>query len=115
MSYWEKLKKENELKYGKKADRTRKMDYVVYVITPKEENADDLRAYVGISRNFMKRQLDHYEKYKGVKSEVIYKDFMTQYEAEEWETFYINEFIGNGYRLTNKAKCPLDKRCESLT
>tara|TARA_R110000868_G_scaffold350545_1_gene611789 strand:- start:183 stop:500 length:318 start_codon:yes stop_codon:yes gene_type:complete len=97
-------------------DRNTPVDYTVYVITPIKENQNDLRAYIGISRNFWKRLEEHFKNLKGgVVMREIYKDFMTQCEAEIWETFYINEFIKDNYRLTNKVKCPLDKRCESLT
>ena len=51
----------------------------------------------------------------GIVMKEIFRSYMTQNVAEVLETFYIEQYIKEGFRLTNLKKCPLDKRCESLT
>lgn len=118
--YNEMIKERQERKYS----RTIKMNYVVYCIRLTERDKikkrkmvyieNDMRAYIGITKNFFSRFENHKKKFDGINflMEIIHADFMTRGDAEKLETKYINDYIKNGYKLFNTAKTPVEYRCE---
>ena len=124
MNWREQITAYKKERQERKYSRTIKMNYVVYCIRLTERDKikkrkmvyieNDMRAYIGITRNPFKRFEDHKKKFEGLTfiMETIHKDYMTMIDAEELETKYINDYIKNGYKLFNKDKTPVEYRCE---
>lgn len=87
-------------------------NYYIYVVRRVKEDPTDLRAYIGLTRDYFNRREAHLKRFKrGYCMVIIFKKNMTMCEAEKYETQYINDYIEKGYKLFNKSKCEKRNRC----
>jgi len=90
-------------------------NYYVYAITRIKENPIDLRAYIGITRNFLKRKEEHLKRFKnGYKISIVMKQSMTMIEAEKHETKFMSDYIKRNYKLYNRVRCAEHNRCYKI-
>jgi hypothetical protein len=93
-------------------------NYNIYAITRITENKNDLRAYIGIARNYLSRKNDHTTRFKigkVYKMESIFNKIMTINEAKIYEIGFISDYILKGYKLFNVYGVSEKNRCYTWT
>lgn len=93
-------------------------NYNIYAITRITENKNDLRAYIGIARNYLSRKRNHTTRFKigkVYKMESIFSKFMTINEAKIYEIGFISDYILKGYKLFNVYGVSEKNRCYTWT